>query len=156
MPGTLAPALDFYEPRCAHGSSLSPGIHAALNARAGRLERALELFRLAARLDLDDITGTTAGGLHLGTMGGVWQCLAHGFLGLQAVGDQLAVDPRLPAAWERLGLRFRFRGAPVRITVSHDDVTLSCPEPLRVRVPNSVQVRCEPADAPISIERSTP
>ena len=32
-PGSLGPNLDFYEPRTAHGSSLSPGIHAALFAR---------------------------------------------------------------------------------------------------------------------------
>ena len=36
-PGSLAPNLDYYEPRTAHGSSLSPGVHASLLARAGRL-----------------------------------------------------------------------------------------------------------------------
>ena len=34
-PGSLATNLAFYEPRTAHGSSLSPAIHAALLARAG-------------------------------------------------------------------------------------------------------------------------
>ena len=80
-PGSLEPNLAFYEPRTAHGSSLSPAIHAALLARAGEPDRALELFRIAARLDLDDLTGTTAGGLHLATMGGLWQALAYGFAG---------------------------------------------------------------------------
>ena len=84
VPDSLAASLAFYEPRTAHGSSLSPAISAALLARAGEPERALELFRLAARLDMDDLTGTTAGGLHLATMGGVWQALAYGFLGLRA------------------------------------------------------------------------
>ncbi len=36
-PGSLAANLAFYEPRTAHGSSLSPGVHAALFARAGRV-----------------------------------------------------------------------------------------------------------------------
>ena len=76
--GSLGPCLAFYEPRTAHGSSLSPAISASLLARSGQPERALELFRMAARLDLDDLTGTTAGGLHLATMGGVWQALAYG------------------------------------------------------------------------------
>ena len=31
---SLRPNLDFYDPRTAHGSSLSPAIHAALLARA--------------------------------------------------------------------------------------------------------------------------
>ena len=38
--GSLEPNLDFYEPRTAHGSTLSPGVHAALLARAGRLVEA--------------------------------------------------------------------------------------------------------------------
>ena len=48
--GSLAPNLDWYGPRTAHGSSLSPAIHAGLLARAGNPNRALELFRLACRL----------------------------------------------------------------------------------------------------------
>ena len=48
-PGSLVPNLDFYEPRTAHGSSLSPAIHAALLARAGRYRPALEALRIAAR-----------------------------------------------------------------------------------------------------------
>ena len=58
-PGTLEANLRFYEPRTAHGSSLSPAIHAALFARAGDPDRALELLRIAGRIDLDDLTGTT-------------------------------------------------------------------------------------------------
>ena len=51
--GSLVPNLDFYGPRTAHGSTLSPGVHAALLARAGRLAEALEMLRLTARIDLD-------------------------------------------------------------------------------------------------------
>ena len=62
-PGSLVPNLDFYEPRTAHGSSLSPAIHAS----AARPRRPLPAgARRAARsrpgIDLDDLTGTTAGG----------------------------------------------------------------------------------------------
>ena len=102
-PGSLASCLAFYEPRTAHGSSLSPAISASLLARAGEPERALELFRVAARLDLDDLTGTTASGLHLATMGGLWQALAYGFLGLRPASDALGIDPCLPAKWPALG-----------------------------------------------------
>ena len=129
--GSLAANLAFYEPRTAHGSSLSPAIHAALFARARQPAQALELFRLAARLDLDDLTGTTAGGLHLATMGGLWQALAYGFLGLRPRGELLDVDPCLPGAWEALSLRFRFRGDRVGVRASHDTLTVSCTRPLR-------------------------
>ena len=43
-PGSLEPNLDFYEPRTAHGSSLSPGVHASLLRPRGRLDEALERF----------------------------------------------------------------------------------------------------------------
>ena len=142
--GSLAANLDFYEPRTAHGSSLSPAIHAALLARAGQTDRALEMFRLAARLDLDDLTGTSAGGVHLATMGGVWQALAFGFLGLQAGDGVLSVDPHLPAAWTSLEMRFRFRGDAVVVRAAHDGFTFRCTRPHRLRLANGTTVVAEP------------
>ena len=55
--GSLAANLAFYEPRTAHSSSLSPGVHAALLARAGRLEEARAALALTSRIDLDDESG---------------------------------------------------------------------------------------------------
>ncbi len=140
---SLGETLAFYEPRTAHGSSLSPAISAALLARAGQPERALELFRLAARLDLDDLTGTTAGGLHMATMGGVWQALAYGFLGLRAETDALAINPSLPEEWSALGLRLTFRGRRVGVRAEHDSVTVRCDGPLSVRIGHRGLEQCE-------------
>jgi trehalose/maltose hydrolase-like predicted phosphorylase len=154
VPGSLGPCLAFYEPRTAHGSSLSPAIHASLFARAGQTERALELFRMAARLDFDDLTGTTAGGLHLATMGGVWQALADGFLGLRAAAGRLDVDPRLPDAWDALALRFRFEGEPVRVRATHDEVTVSCRSPLVVSVGGGPAVPAGPPGMKVAIPKA--
>jgi trehalose/maltose hydrolase-like predicted phosphorylase len=134
-PGSLEPNLAFYGPRTAHGSSLSPAVHAALLARAGDPERALELFRLACRLDLDDLTGTSAGGLHVATMGGVWQALATGFLGLDPTGDALGLDPRLPEAWGSVELRLRYHGRRLRVRAGHDELELATDGPVPVRLP---------------------
>jgi trehalose/maltose hydrolase-like predicted phosphorylase len=136
--------LAFYEPRTAHGSSLSPAIHAALLARAGEPDRALVTFRLAARLDLDDLTGTTAGGLHLATMGGLWQALAWGFCGLRPGGDVLHIDPRLPSEWSALSLQLVFRGEPVGIRAEHDRVVIDCAMPLIVRIGGADPQSCRP------------
>jgi len=152
MPGSLAPCLAFYEPRTAHGSSLSPAIHASLLARVGEPQRALELFRLAARLDLDDVTGTTAGGLHLGAMGGTWQALAYGFLGLRADADILEIDPCLPEEWQALGLRFCFLGCPLGVRAERDSVTIRCDTPLVVRVGRGMPERCNPPGRTFTIE----
>jgi trehalose/maltose hydrolase-like predicted phosphorylase len=131
---SLERCLDFYEPRTAHGSSLSPAISAALLARAGRPDEALDLFRTAARIDLDDVTGTTAGGLHLAAMGGVWQALAFGFLGVRTDSDTVVVDPHLPSAWRELSMRFRVLGVLVEVRASHDDVVITSSAPLRFAV----------------------
>ena len=155
-PGSLGPNLAFYLPRTAHGSSLSPSVHAALLARAGEPDRALELFRVAARLDLNDSGGTTAGGLHLANLGGIWQALAFGFLGLRARGDALEVDPRLPDAWQALELTFRFRGHPVGIRAEHDQLMVSCTEPLTVRTAAGRLVRCEPPGRTFGADDSRP
>jgi trehalose/maltose hydrolase-like predicted phosphorylase len=143
-PGSLIPNLDYYGPRTAHGSSLSPAIHAALLARAGRLEEALEAFRMAARLDLDDLTGTTSAGLHLATMGGLWQALAHGFLGLRPLDGILLLDPRLPDAWRSLGLRLRFRGARIGIVARPEVVVVSTDSPVALQLPHSPAITVTP------------
>ena len=139
-PNSLTPNLDFYEPRTAHGSSLSPAIHASLLARAGRPDQALEPLRIAARIDLDDLTGTTAGGVHLATMGGVWQALAYGFAGLRPNGSVLTVDPQLPASWNALALRLRFRGSLVRLRLEHGRLVVESERPLPVSVAGSTPI----------------
>jgi trehalose/maltose hydrolase-like predicted phosphorylase len=133
-PDSLGPNLDFYEPRTAHGSSLSPAIHAALFPRAGRPEDALAPLQLAARLDLDDVTSTTGGGLHVATMGGLWQALVIGFAGVRPDGEMLTADPRLPEAWNALDVRLRFRGVPLRLRAEHELVMADAAAPMSIRV----------------------
>jgi trehalose/maltose hydrolase-like predicted phosphorylase len=123
--GSLLPNLGFYEPRTAHGSSLSPAIHASLLARAGRYGPALDALHIAARLDLDDLTGSSAGGLHLATMGGLWQALAFGFGGIRPHGETLLVDPRLPTSWNALEFALRFRGRHLRLRIDRSGVTVA-------------------------------
>ncbi|MFP3913706.1 MAG: glycosyl hydrolase family 65 protein [Actinomycetota bacterium] len=132
--GSLEPNLDHYLPRTAHGSSLSPPIHASLLARAGRRSAALEWFRLTGRIDLEDLTRTTAGGVHLAAMGGLWQAFTFGFLGLAVRDGWIRLDPRLPPGWSSvtqnllaLGARLRLQVAPGRVEVRSDrPVTIEC------------------------------
>jgi trehalose/maltose hydrolase-like predicted phosphorylase len=133
-PGSLQPNLDYYEPRTAHGSSLSLGIHAGLMARAGHPERAVDWLRTVARLDLDDITQTSAAGVHLAAMGSTWQALVFGFAGLRPDGDALRIEPRLPAGWESLVIPVRFRGARVRLEIQRDALSVRTDRPLSVRL----------------------
>jgi trehalose/maltose hydrolase-like predicted phosphorylase len=112
------PNLDLAIERTAHGSSLSPAISASLLLRARRWREAVELFELAAFLDLDDLTGTTAGGLHLATMGGLWQAVTVGLLGLRPLESGLAFDPRVPPDLGPVRHRLMYRGQPIDVRVS--------------------------------------
>ena len=142
-PGSLEPNLDFYEPRTAHGSSLSPGVHAALMARAGRLEDATRMMALTARIDLDDVTSSTAGGLHLAAMGSLWMALVMGFGGIRPCGQTLLVDPRLPHGIKRMRINLRFREARVAVVVRGDRLLVEADQPTMVRVGTLPPVRID-------------
>jgi trehalose/maltose hydrolase-like predicted phosphorylase len=123
--GTLRGDLDFYLPRTAHGSSLSPAICAALLARCGRPDEALPLLRTASVIDLEDLTGTTAGGLHIAAMGGVWQAIVHGFAGIRPGSEALFIDPQIPSSWNRITIRLRYRHVPCTFTITNDMIEVS-------------------------------
>ena len=111
----------YYEPRCAHGSSLSAGIHALVAARLGETETALRFLRHAAAADLE-LDPNSAGGIRIAGLGGLWQAVVLGFAGLDLKGDMLAIDPKLPPQWRSLSFRVRWRRRSVAIRISGDTV----------------------------------
>ena len=133
-PGSLRADLDFYDPRTAHGSSLSPASMALVMARAGRHDRALELLRMALNLDLEDRSGMTASGLHVGAAGGAWQALVFGFLGADVRSGVLHLDPALPTDWPSIEVRFRCLGRDLRVNVQAGRTTVSSSRPMWVRL----------------------
>ena len=115
----------YYEPRCAHGSSLSPPIHALVAARLGDTELADRYLHQTAAIDLDDTMGNAALGVHLGALGGLWQAVAFGFTGCALCPDGLRFDPHLPPSWRTLQLPVRWHGRLVRITVEQPPLRLA-------------------------------
>ncbi len=134
-PGSLEPNLDYYDPRTAHGSSLSPAITASLLARAGRPDEALTMLRVALALDLDDLTGMTGAGLHMANLGGIWQAVVAGMAGVRVRAGVMTVDPRLPGAWGGLQVRFRCLGRKVRLDITHDRTEIWADGPLMAARP---------------------
>jgi trehalose/maltose hydrolase-like predicted phosphorylase len=106
-----------YEPRCAHGSSLSTGMHALVAARLGDSEMALRFLRHTAATDLDLDPGS-AGGVRIAGLGALWQAVIRGFAGLNLMGDALEIDPKLPPEWRSLSFRLCWRGRSVAIRVA--------------------------------------
>jgi kojibiose phosphorylase len=102
--------FEYYEPRCGHGSSLSPAIHALVAARLGNTALAERYFRQAAEIDLADDIGNAAGGVHAGALGGLWQAAVLGFAGLRCCGERPEHRVNLPPTWRSLSMRYQWRG----------------------------------------------
>jgi len=130
--GSLSANLAYYEPRTAHGSSLSPGVHAALFARDGKMPQALEALELTARIDLDDISDSTAGGVHIAAMASLWQAIVMGFGGVRPSGSELLLDPHVPGSWDVLEFPVSFRGAMLTITITPSETRVRSDRPTRV------------------------
>lgn len=110
----------YYEPRTAHGSSLSPAIHALVSARLGDTELAARYFRDAAAIDLADGTGNGAGGVHIAALGGLWQAAVFGFAGVRLRDDGVVLDPHLPPAWKEWSFSLQWRGRTVAVSIRRE------------------------------------
>jgi trehalose/maltose hydrolase-like predicted phosphorylase len=122
FPGAMAETnFRYYEPRCAHGSSLSAGMHALVAARLGDTEMALRYMRETAATDLD-LDPSSAGGVRIAGLGALWQTVMLGFAGLDLMGDTLGINPRLPPEWRSLSFRVCWRGRSVAIRITGGNV----------------------------------
>ena len=127
-PEVRAANFRFYEPRTAHDSSLSPSFHALVAARLGDLPMAERYLRQALLIDLDferkGWAGAT-GGVHIAALGGVWQALAFGFLGMRPSDAGLRFEPRIPLHWGVLRMPLQWRGSQLRVTARPDAVEIA-------------------------------
>jgi kojibiose phosphorylase len=99
-----------YYPRCDHGSSLSPAMHAWVAARLGLKDEAYHMFEHAAAIDLEDNKGNVRDGIHGAASGGLWQAVVFGFCGLHLTPDGPALDPNLPPHWKRVSFNVVYQG----------------------------------------------
>ncbi|MGF1663453.1 MAG: glycosyl hydrolase family 65 protein [Kineosporiaceae bacterium] len=144
----------YYEPRCSHFSTLSHPPHGFVAIATGDTGRGLAHWRRAATVDLLTtahavVGGTFIGGIHTAACGGTYQLVHHGFGGLDVVDGVLRIDPALPAEWESLRYPVAWRGTRLRVTATHDGVTVVHEGPGREPVDVMVQglpVRVAPGD----------
>jgi beta-phosphoglucomutase family hydrolase len=114
----------YYEPLTDHGSSLSPPVHAAIAARLGLREDAERYWRQSLWLDLSDAMDNSSLGVHPAAMGGTWQAMVFGFLGVRFGDDGPVSHARalegLTAHDGEVTLRlsWRSRSWPVAVTLA--------------------------------------
>lgn len=145
-PAVRAANFRYYEPRTAHGSSLSPAIHALVAARLGDAGLAARYFRQAAEIDLGNNMGNAARGVHAAALGGLWQAAVFGFAGMQARPDGLVFDPCLPSTWRALRFPVQWRGRTLRVNMQPSAVEISVEgaEPVMVTVGEASPVSIAP------------
>jgi HAD superfamily hydrolase (TIGR01509 family) len=151
FPGDTAMAnFRYYEPRTAHGSSLSAVMHALVAARLGDTELALTYLRRTATFDPDPMS---AGGVRIAGLGGFWQAVVTGFGGLDITGDMLSIDPKPPAQWRSLSFRTCWRGRSIAVRIANGRVeaTLVAGESVEVRLAGAARrlMPGEPVEAPL-------
>ena len=110
--------IDYYEPRTAHGSTLSRVVHAWNQAQRDR-ERSWHLFVEALYSDLNDAQGgTTKEGIHLGAMAGTIDLVQRCYTGLEIVGGVLRFDPTIPTELGSVSFDIRYQSHVLHLEFS--------------------------------------
>ena len=94
--------FSYYERRTGHGSSLSPAIHGLVAARLGLTDMAVRYLNQAGTIDLSNNLGNAAGGVHAAALGGLWQQIMMGFVGVRPREAGIFLCPRFPEHWRQV------------------------------------------------------
>lgn len=123
-PEAIPRNVAYYDARSSHGSTLSRVVHAWVMARSDR-QRSLQYYTEALQSDVSDIQqGTTAEGIHLGAMAGTVDLILRVSTGIEATGDVLRLNPKLPSEIQRLDMRIRYRGHSLDLQITRDRLTI--------------------------------
>jgi beta-phosphoglucomutase len=117
--------FDYYEGVTLHDSTLSASTFAVIAAEVGYADKAYRYFLDTLRVDLDDLHGNAAHGIHMAAMAGSWLALAWGFGGFRVRGGEPSLAPQLPPAWSSYRFGLRWRDAHLRVDVDRDGVLYS-------------------------------
>lgn len=109
--------FDYYEGVTVHDSTLSASTFSVIAAEVGEADKAWRYFQDTLRVDLDDLHGNAAHGVHMAAMAGSWLGLCWGYGGLRVSNSQLTLSPRLPASWHRYRFGIAWQGARLRVEV---------------------------------------
>lgn len=128
--------FDYYDPLTTGDSSLSACMQSIVAAEIGYEQAALRYFYNSIFMDLHDVAGNTAEGVHIAAAGGSWMAIVYGFAGMKDTGGKLSFSPRLPSTWQEVRFSLRFHGRQIAVHLSHegDFFTLVEGEPIPITV----------------------
>lgn len=117
--------FEYYDPITTGDSTLSGVVQSIIAAEVGYQELALRYFRNSLFVDLADLHGNVADGVHVASTGGVWNALVYGFAGMRDYNGQITFDPRLPRAWPSLTFRITLRGTRVKVLLTQTQLSFT-------------------------------
>ena len=112
--------FEYYEAITVRDSSLSASIQAIVAAEVGHLDLAYDYFRETALVDLHDLAGNTADGLHLASLAGAWLVAVAGFGGMRDHGDDARLRPTPARPAHQAAFRLLYRGRRLRVEIDRD------------------------------------
>jgi alpha,alpha-trehalose phosphorylase len=117
--------FEYYDALTTGDSTLSAVVQSIIAAEVGYHDLANQYFMSALYVDLADLHGNTADGVHVASTGGIWSALVGGFGGMRDHGGRVTFNPRLPKEWPSLTYRLTIHGSRVRIALEQTQMTLT-------------------------------
>ncbi len=120
--------FDYYDPITTGDSTLSAVVQSIMAAEVGYGDLAVKYFMDGLFVDLANLHGNSADGVHVASTGGMWSALVFGFSGLRDHDGHFTVDPRLPEGWDGISYRVMVGGTRVRVDVTQTKITFTVEE----------------------------
>ena len=114
--------FEYYDPITTGDSTLSGVVQSIIAAEVGYRDLALRYFHSSLFVDLADLHGNAADGVHVASTGGVWNSLVYGFGGMRDYDGDITFDPRLPASWKGLSFRIALQGTRLKVDLTAEQI----------------------------------
>jgi len=115
--------FDYYDPLTTGDSSLSSCVYSILAFELGYLDRAMELIKYAAWMDLADVGGNVKDGAHIASMGGTWMAIVYGLAGLRDYGGKISFHPKSPPRTRSVRFPLTVRDKLLEVLIERGTVT---------------------------------
>ena len=126
--------FDYYDPLTTGDSSLSACIQSIMAAEVGESEKAMGYARYAILMDLADVGGNMANGIHIASMGGTWMVAVYGFAGMRDYDGRITFEPKLPKYIEKLSFPLMIRGKSLRVEITVNEAVYSLKNGLQLEI----------------------
>jgi len=131
--------VNYYLNRTSHGSTLSRIVHSWVLSRQDR-PASWTLFQNALESDITDIQGgTTAEGIHLGSMAGTVDIIQRCYVGIEPKRNVLRLDPCLPDTLKRMHFHIHYRGHSIEIETTQETLKISSSQGVAAGIKIDVQ-----------------